>query len=189
MWQVTSDIWHVTHDMWHMTCDTWNVTYRGWWTLSQNFSSLALTVWELWFFEDIEEKDESVTYPFSPNLQNIINPKLLELGTWNFETMFTTPCVSWVNCHVSCVMCHVSHVTCHLSHDIITHKLLELGSWNFAAMFANRLHQKSCPALFQGSKAKAYLQLVSGHSHILSVNWYLIYATWYLIHLILTSWR
>ena len=33
------------------------------------------------------------------------NPKLLELGTWNFKTMFTTPHVSHVTCHVSCVTC------------------------------------------------------------------------------------
>ena len=37
MWHVTCDTWHVTHDMWHMTGSTF----------SQNFSSLALTVWEL----------------------------------------------------------------------------------------------------------------------------------------------
>ena len=46
--------------------------------------------------------------PFPPNLQNIINPKPLELGTWNAYTMFTT-------FHVSCVTCQVSPVTCHLS--------------------------------------------------------------------------
>ena len=45
---------------------------------------------------------------------DIITPKLLELGTWNFETVFTTPCVSWVTCHVSQVMCHMSCVTCHM---------------------------------------------------------------------------
>ena len=46
MWHVTPDKWHVTHDMWHGTCDMWHVTHRGWWTLSQNFRSLALTVLE-----------------------------------------------------------------------------------------------------------------------------------------------
>ena len=29
--------------------------------MSQHFSSIAPTVWELWFFEDLEEKDELVT--------------------------------------------------------------------------------------------------------------------------------
>ena len=41
-----------------------------------------------------------------------IYPKPFELGSWNSETIFTTPCVSHVTCHLSCVMCHVSHVTC-----------------------------------------------------------------------------
>ena len=61
----TCDTWHVTRDMWHMTCDTWHVTHDTWhvkrlggWTFSQNFSSLALTVCDLWYYEDLEEKDE-----------------------------------------------------------------------------------------------------------------------------------
>ena len=49
-------------------------------------------------------------------LQNSVYPKPLELGCWNFETMFTTPCVSCFTCHVSHVTCHVSCVTCHVSH-------------------------------------------------------------------------
>ena len=60
--KVTSDMWHVTHDTWHVTCDetrdTWHVTCFGGWTFSQNFSSLALTVCDLWYYEDLEEKDE-----------------------------------------------------------------------------------------------------------------------------------
>ena len=47
--KVTCDMWHVTRDMWHMTC------LEGW-TFSQNFSSLALTVCDLWYYEDLEEK-------------------------------------------------------------------------------------------------------------------------------------
>ena len=47
MWQVTGDTWHVTRDM----C-------LGGWTFSSNFSSLALTVYDLWYYEDLEEKDE-----------------------------------------------------------------------------------------------------------------------------------
>ena len=31
----------------------WHVTHRGWWTLCQNFKSLALTVWKLWWFENV----------------------------------------------------------------------------------------------------------------------------------------
>ena len=58
MWHVTCDMWHVTRDIWHMTCDTWHVW--GGWTSSQIFSSLALTVCDLWYYEDLEEKDESL---------------------------------------------------------------------------------------------------------------------------------
>ena len=36
---LTQDMWHVTHDMWH-------VTHGGGCAFSQNFSFLALTVWE-----------------------------------------------------------------------------------------------------------------------------------------------
>ena len=44
-----------------------------------------------------------LSYPYPPNLQHIINPKLLELWSWNFERMFTP------------TMCHMSHVRCHVS--------------------------------------------------------------------------
>ena len=53
MWHVTHDMWHVTHDTWHMTRDMF-----GGWKFSQNFSSLALTVCDLWYYEDLEEKDD-----------------------------------------------------------------------------------------------------------------------------------
>ena len=56
MWHVTCDTWHVTHDTWHVTRDKWHVTHLGGWTLSQNFSSLALTVCDLWYYEELEEK-------------------------------------------------------------------------------------------------------------------------------------
>ena len=59
-----------------------------------------------------------VSEPIPPNLPDIINPKPLELGSWNFERMFTPPpCVtchmSGVTRHMSGVRCHVSSVTCH----------------------------------------------------------------------------
>ena len=47
--------------MWHIACDKWHVTCDMWWTLSQNVSSLALTVCDFWYYEDLEEKDDSVT--------------------------------------------------------------------------------------------------------------------------------
>ena len=66
-WHVTCDMWHLRHDKlpltfdtWHMTHNIWHVTHGGGWTFSQNFSSLALTVWDLWCLEDWEEKDDSM---------------------------------------------------------------------------------------------------------------------------------
>ena len=63
-------------------------------------------------------------------LQNIINHKQWELGSWTFERIFTpTTChishgtcnmshftcqVSRVTCHVSCFTSHVSHVTIYI---------------------------------------------------------------------------
>ena len=52
-WHVKCDTWHVTRDMWHVTRDMWHMTRLGGWTFSQNFSSLALTVCDLWYYEDI----------------------------------------------------------------------------------------------------------------------------------------
>ena len=49
MWQVTCDRWQVTGD---------NMTHGVRWTFSQNFSFSSLTAIELWFFEDLEEKDQ-----------------------------------------------------------------------------------------------------------------------------------
>ena len=54
---MTGYTWHVTHDMWHVTKDMWHVTHGVWWTFSLNFSSLAITVWDKWCCEYIEEKD------------------------------------------------------------------------------------------------------------------------------------
>ena len=50
---ILHDMWHGTHDMWYVTCDTWHVTGSGRKTFSQNLSSLALTVWEWRYDEDI----------------------------------------------------------------------------------------------------------------------------------------
>ena len=59
---VTHDMWHVTWDTSHMTHDTFHVTHDRWgrWTYPQNFSSLALTVWEWRCSEDISAKDHWV---------------------------------------------------------------------------------------------------------------------------------
>ena len=57
MWHVTCDMWYVTHDIWHMTRDI----FLGRWTFSQNFSTLAFIVCDLWYYEDLEEKADGVT--------------------------------------------------------------------------------------------------------------------------------
>ena len=97
MWHVTHDTWHVTHDTWHVTHDTWHVTHRGWWTLSQNFSSLDLTVWELWFLkiwrkrmtewmnEWINDKAVFWTAPATPGLlktKKVLNYYILYWRLW-----------------------------------------------------------------------------------------------------------
>ena len=62
----TRDTWHVTHDTWHMRCDMWYVSRDTWHfaggrTISQNFSSPAHTVCDLWYLEDLVEKADSST--------------------------------------------------------------------------------------------------------------------------------
>ena len=52
---------------------------------------------------------------FSPNIQDIINTKLLELGNCNFEGMFIPHHILHVMCHKSCVTSHVSCVMRHVS--------------------------------------------------------------------------
>ena len=46
---------------------------------------------------------------------NTDNPKLEELKSWNFESMFIVHYVSYAMCHMSHVMCHVSSFICHVS--------------------------------------------------------------------------
>ena len=59
---------------------------------------------------------QSLSQPFPPNLQNIINHKPEELGSWNSERMLTPYNMSHVKCHMSNVTCQMSHVACHVSH-------------------------------------------------------------------------
>ena len=51
----------MTCEMWHVTCDTEQVTHEKWqvwgrWTFSQNFSFIALTVWEWRCFEELRKR-------------------------------------------------------------------------------------------------------------------------------------
>ena len=70
--------------MWHMTCDTWHVTRLGGWTFSQHFSSLALTVCDLWYYKDLEEKDDS--------LNQLINDEAV------YKTALATPGLLNMSC-------------------------------------------------------------------------------------------
>ena len=68
----------------------------------------------------------SVSQPFLPYFQNLINHKPEELGSWNFEIMFTPP--QHVTCRMSHVMCLVSRVTCHIFFCCKVVKLISGGS-------------------------------------------------------------
>ena len=78
-------------------------------------------VWQGLFYNHLRDwfiHSLVIELSFPPNLQDIINPKPLKLGTWNFGSMFpSTIChMSHVRCQVSDVRCHVSHVMCQMSH-------------------------------------------------------------------------
>ena len=105
MWHMTRDMWHVTHDMWQVTHDMWHVTGWGRWTFTQNFSSLALMVWEWKCTEDISTNHQSLsdlisnggvyrTAPATPGLLISPNPEWqrsqmqwqpLGISVWNYE--------------------------------------------------------------------------------------------------------
>ena len=67
-----------------MTCDMWNLTHDMWgrWTFSNNFSSLAVTVLELRFVDNIFTKDQCsdltnyegvcLTAPATPGLLSML---------------------------------------------------------------------------------------------------------------------
>ena len=113
MWQVTRDRWHVTGDTWQVTRDTWQVTHGLVWTFSQNFSSLALRVWELWCSEYLEEKHQSVSQSsFSSQSSKHHNSQTLRARDLKFWHNDHHPLC--VLCHMSCVTCHMLHVTCHM---------------------------------------------------------------------------
>ena len=44
-----------------MTCDLSRIAHGGGGALSENFTLLALTVWAVKVFEDLEEKDDLLT--------------------------------------------------------------------------------------------------------------------------------
>ena len=116
MWDVTCDMWHVTRDTWHVTCDKWHVW--GGWTFSQNFSSLALTVCDLWYYEDLEEKDHWLTQWINELMNDEAvyrtAPATPGLLIRRVDIEYRTKGKNYM-CQVSHVTCRVSRVTCHLS--------------------------------------------------------------------------
>ena len=72
MWQVTIDMWHMTHGL-------------GW-TFSQNVSSLALTVWDFWSFEDLEEKDHSINQQINELVANVFIEQPQQHKSRSFST-------------------------------------------------------------------------------------------------------
>ena len=67
--------------MWQVTRDTWHTTHSGWWSFSQNYSSLALPVWDwqglevIWTKGSLTDGGDWRTAPGTPRLLNI---KLLQ---------------------------------------------------------------------------------------------------------------
>ena len=151
---MTYDTWHMTRDMWHVTHDMWHVTHGGGWTFSQNFSSLALTVWERQCFEDWEEKDDLAPHwinewerclknsPGSPGLlkrgRKIIDHKR-QREDCGKKCVIVTLLPTWTQV---CTKCRVitwdeetrrlkkSWWKCFLSSEEIIHlEFLQLGTW------------------------------------------------------------
>jgi hypothetical protein len=90
----------VTYDMWQLTGDMWYVTCGGGWPFSQNSSSLALTVWNRQFLEDISTKDEFIKqimmnmFVDSPGYTGSVNytVKFVVAGT-RYASMNYVPCL------------------------------------------------------------------------------------------------
>ena len=99
MWHVTRDLWHVTRDMWHLTCDIF-----VWVNILSKFQLQALTVYDLWYYEDLEEKDEWInqsmnqsmndeavyrTAPATPGLLNIAmcSQQIRSRGFWHSNSV------------------------------------------------------------------------------------------------------
>ena len=98
---LTLDMWHMTGNIWHVTCDSWHVT-GDMWAVSQNSSSLALTVWELWCLEDLEKQEHSVTQFMTKLFE--IQPRL----HWIKELLLS---IWWVLCHFKGLVVILAKVT------------------------------------------------------------------------------
>ena len=125
MWCMTCDTWYVTCDTWYGKCDTWNMTHGGGWKFSQNFSSLAFLVWAGKWFEDLEEKYDSIsewtdndavyqTAPATPGLLKleVVGPVDNRPSTNKLHHFFPK------KIHVTHDMCHVTHNMWQVTRDM-----------------------------------------------------------------------
>ena len=124
MSQVICQVSHVTCHMSHVTCHMSHVTCQSLkHDHSQTVRDRDLTFWDNVHHPLFVTCHISHVTCHMYNLQNFITPKPLELGTWNFEAIFTTTKELFVPCHMPSFTCnmsnvtyHMSHVTCHMSH-------------------------------------------------------------------------
>ena len=87
-------MWHVTHDMGYRTQKCDNVTF------SPNFSSLPITVCDLWYYEDLKEKAHGLNDWMNQSINQSINYEavcrtapatlglLISLEEFNFSIVF-----------------------------------------------------------------------------------------------------
>ena len=73
----------MTHDICYVTCDMQHVTHGGRWSFSQNFRSLAHTVWEWRCLEDISTKDQLLNHLMSD--KGVCRTALATPGLLNIE--------------------------------------------------------------------------------------------------------
>ena len=131
-WHMTCYTWHVTHDTWHVTIDTLHVTCLGWWTFFQNFRSLAFTVCDFWYYEDLEEKAHSANEGIN---HEAVYKKKVFVNCYNFVCFFMTCCyfhdLSWMSWFV--MIYHESSqivLNCHgFSINALNHHAASLLWW------------------------------------------------------------
>ena len=113
---MTGDRWQVTRDKWQVTRDTWHMTHSVGRTFSQNFSSLALPVWDWQCLEYISTNhrwvNEWMTEVFveQPRLHRVCQKIFWHVtgDTWHLTGD------RW---HMTRDMWHVTHDTWHIVLD------------------------------------------------------------------------
>ena len=96
-------MWHVTGDRWHVTGDLWHGTHSVGWTFSQNFSTLALPVWDI----NCKKRSINIKHPFKfwglvwPHKEGLSNVGARWWNVdvqyvWMFQKLTQGHFVSWV---------------------------------------------------------------------------------------------